>query len=806
MWSVFGVVTCVACAGELEVHPSRVTLQGKSAQQRLLVWEAQGERSKAEDLSRSCQYRSETPAVVAVSADGVVVPVASGKGTITVLHGDRQARVEVEVIDGERPRPVTFERDIEPILTRLGCNSGPCHGKARGQGGFQLSLLGFDREFDYAAIAHEARGRRVFPEAAEFSLLLRKPTGQQAHGGGKRLERSSPWYEALKRWIEAGLPRTPKTSAGLERIVVEPSERILPAKGRQQLVVTAVYADGVREDVTHLATFQSSESVVAAVSVDGLISAGALPGEAAVMARFQEKFAVCNVTIPLAGAVPAAYYDALPRKNFVDPLVYAKLQKLGLKLADPVDDAKFLRRAHLDLIGRLPTPDELTAFLADKDSAKRDRLVERLLERPEYADFMANKWADLLRPNPYRVGIKSVWNFDAWLRKSFRDNRPYDQFVRDIITARGSIFRDPATVVFRDRREPDEITTLVSQIFLGIRLDCARCHHHPFEIWGVDDFYGMAAYFARIGRKGNGVGPPVSPGEEILFTSPQGEVKHPLTGQPMPPRPLFGQAPVPPGRDPRDVLADWIVSKDNPYFARVLVNRVWADLMGRGLVEPVDDLRATNPPSNAPLLDALAEEFHKQGYDIKKLIRTIATSHVYGLQTRPSDRNASDARNFSRAYRQRLRAEVLLDAVCDVTDVPEKFAAMPLRSRAMQLWTTRAQSAFLDSFGRPDPNQDPPCERTSDSTVVQALHLMNSPELHAKISHDEGRAARLAASKATPAEIVEELYARIYCRRPSADEQTVCLKLFDEPGANRRRVVEDIMWALLNTPEFVFRD
>jgi hypothetical protein len=447
------------------------------------------------------------------------------------------------------------------------------------------------------------------------------------------------------------------------------------------------------------------------------------------------------------------------------------------------------------------------AFRSDPRAYTRPGLIDALLQRPEYADYWANQWADLLRPNPYRVGIKAVYNLDAWLRDAFRRNKPYDRFVRELITARGGTFSNGATVIHRDRPDPAEITTMVSQLFLGIRLECARCHHHPFEVWGQDDFYSLAAYFARIGRKGVGLSPPISGSEQFFFTARQGEVRHPVTNQVLPPRPLFGQAAASGAeRDRREVLADWVVSADNPYFARVLVNRVWADLMGRGLVEPVDDLRATNPPSNGPLLDALAKDFRKGGYDLKKLLRTIMSSYVYGLSSVPNERNVADTRNYSRHYRQRLRAEVLLDAVSDITAVPEVFDAMPPGSRAMELWTVRAQSVFLDSFGRPDPNQDPPCERTSDPTVVQALHLMNSPNLHHKVTDNAGRAAQLAASSKSPEEIVDELYAWVYSRKPTDAERADCIQLFREKGVSRRQAAEDLLWALLNTPEFIFKD
>ncbi len=789
----------------LTVFPETTELHGRAARQQLLVTETVDSRPR--DWTRSARYRSGNPAVAQVSPTGVVTPVADGETVIVADVNGREIRATVKVVGCDAESEVTYERDVLPILTRAGCNAGACHGKARGQNGFALSLLGFDRDFDYNAITQEGRGRRVFPEAPEYSLLLRKAAAELPHGGGKRLPPGEPGYELLRRWIATGMPRAPASAPELERITVEPAERILPNDAEQQLVVTAHYTDGSSQDVTHLATYQSNESVLAAVSPEGLVKTGPLPGEAAVMVRFMEKFAVCNVVIPMPERVPDEVYARLPRNNFIDGLVWDKLRRLGLTPSDRAPDHTFLRRAYLDVIGRLPTPEEARAFLADGSPDKRRLLIDRLLERPEYADYWANQWADLLRPNPYRVGIKAVYNLDAWLRDAFRRNMPYDQFVRELLTARGSTFRNGATVIFRDRREPDEITTMVSQLFLGIRLDCARCHHHPFEVWSQDDFYSLAAYFARTGHKGTGLSPPISGGEEIVTTAASGEVKHPVTGKSMSPRPLFGTAPpVEAERDPREALAAWITSPENPYFAKVIVNRVWADLMGRGIVDPVDDLRATNPPSNGPLLDALADDFRRNGYDLKKLLRTIMTSHVYGLSSLPKGRNALDQRNFSRHYRQRLRAEMLLDAVCDITNVPERFEAMPPGSRAVELWTVRSQSLFLDSFGRPDPNQDPPCERSSDTTVVQALHLMNAPNLHRKVTNDAGRAAALAKSSRSPRAIIDELYLLTYSRLPDEGERQVCLKLFEEKGRTQRQVTEDLLWALLNTPEFLFKD
>lgn len=730
---------------------------------------------------------------------------------------------------------VSFELDVQPILTARGCNQGACHGKSRGQNGFQLSLLAFDPEFDYAALTQQARGRRVFPAAPERSLLLQKATATLPHGGGVRIEKDSADYDVLRRWITEGTPRhsenepklvsvsvgwaAPTTDSGnaaaeaKEVGIAHPTRFVKPGE-EFQLSVTATYSDGSTRDVTARTQFQSSEMGIIGVDRSGLVKAGPIPGEATIMARYMYVIAVCHVAIPLPGSVSDELYASLPRQSFLDDHVWTKLKSLGITPSPPADDAKFLRRVYLDIIGRLPTPEEVRAFLADSGT-KRLRVVDALLQRPEYADHWAAKWADLLRPNPYRVGIKAVMTYDAWIRDSFRQNKPYDQFVRELVTAQGSTFDNGASVLFRDRRDPPEITTLVSQLFLGIRLECAKCHHHPFEKYGQDDFYSFAAYFSRLGFKGTGLSPPISGSEEIILTKKTGSVEHPLTKQTMQPRPLFGEAPnvkqvgtAPPTdeADPREALAAWITSDENPYFAKVIVNRVWADLMGRGLVEPVDDLRATNPPTNGPLLDALAADFRGAKYDLKHLIRTICTSYVYGLSSLPTERNVGDRQNYSRHYRTRLRGEVLLDAVTDITGAPETFSAMPAGSRANQLWTTRVQSVFLDTFGRPNPNQDPPCERTSDTTVTQALHLMNAPQLHQRVTSDSSRAAQLAATNLSPDQFIEELYLLVYSRQPDEAERDIGRRLFAEKETSRRQAAEDLMWALLNTPEFMFKD
>jgi len=715
------------------------------------------------------------------------------------------------------PSHPKFELDIEPILTVAGCNMGACHGKARGQNGFALSLLGFDADFDFNAIAKEARGRRVFPAAPDASLMLRKASAQLPHGGGARLPVGTAQYETMRRWIAQGMPRTTAEDAKLVRIEVTPGSRPLKPKETEQLKVTAFYSDQSKRDVTLLSAFQSSDTPIAIAKPTGEIVAGTLPGETVVMARYMGHIATWNVVIPFPGQIAHAQYEALPKQNFIDGLVWKKLEQIGVLPSERASDATFLRRAHLDIIGRLPTADEARSFLANTAADKRAKLVDMLLERAEYVDHWANKWANLVRPNPYRAGMKATMNIDAWLRDAFRANKPYDQFVRELVTAQGSTWHNGAATLFRDRRTPDELTTVVSQLFLGIRLECAKCHHHPFEVYGQDEFYSLAAYFSRVNFKGQGISAPISGGEEMIFTSLPGgrgqPVIHPVTGVTMSPRPLFGTTPeLGEQDDPREALANWMTSADNHYFAQVQVNRVWADLMGRGLVDPVDDLRATNPPSNPALLKALGDDFRAHKFDNRHLIRTIANSYVYGLSSLPNESNVGDTRNYSRHYRVRLRAETLSDAVTDITGVYDDMSGMPPGSRSTQIWTHRIGSQFLDAFGRPDPNQDPPCERTSDTTMAQTLHLMNAPGLHRKVTSDSGKIAELAKSKRPVEEIVDELYLLAYSRLPSADERQRAAKLFetkktgDEASAHRRMLTEDVLWALINTPEFMFRD
>jgi hypothetical protein len=746
------------------------------------------------------------PRRILSAAIAIIGPLFAG-----VLCGDDAVADGPGAETNRGNQQVTFDTDIQPLLTRFGCNSGPCHGKSKGQNGFALSLLGFDSDFDYASIVLDARGRRLQFSSPENSLLLRKATGQDFHVGGSRFELTSNHYQLILDWIAQGAPRTPDDAARLVRVRLEPSQQSLAPGQSVQIKVMADYSDGTSRDVTEATAFESNDVNIARVSSQGAATAGKYPGETALMARYMNHIAVCSVTIPLQSSLEDSAFVGGQAANPIDDLVLEKLRLLGIPPSEPAPPWTVLRRTYLRIIGRLPTAEESQRFLDDPRplADKRQELVDELLQRPEYADFWANKWADLLRPNPYRVGMKAVYNLDSWLRTAFRENVPYDQFVRELVTAQGSTWKSGATVIYRDRPQTVEIASAVSQLFLGIRLECAKCHHHPFEVWSQDDFYGFAAFFSRVGRKGTGLSPPISGGEEMIFNASSGSLRHERTGEVVNPKILAGETiELGAEEDPREILAAWMTSSTNAYFPRVMANRVWGELMSVGLVDPVDDLRATNPASNEALLDFLSEDFRRHAYDIKHLIRRIALSDTFARSSLPNEWNSMDNRNYSRYYRQRIRAEVLLDAVNDALEREEKFAAMPPGSRAMQLWTHRSPSVFLDTFGRPDENLDPPYERSHELTTPQILHLMNSASLEEKIRGDDGLVSRLVTSDWPSGQIIEWLYLTFYSRRPAEAELAKGLSIFpaEDERPSRRVAIEDLAWALINAPEFYFVD
>ncbi len=747
---------------------------------------------------------------ITASADGTRVFAGTQDGRVIEWDKDGKQTRAFEVrakTDAVKSEPPSFVRDVLPILSKAGCNAGACHAKPDGQNGFRLTVFSFDPQTDHREITQEARGRRIFPASPEESLLLLKPTLAVPHEGGERIEKNSEAYRTIAQWIRGGMVYRADNEPSLDRLTVAPPERTYKKSETQQLTVKARYSDGSVRDVTALASFNSNDKEIARVTEDGLVRTGNLSGEGVIIARYMGLVGDSRVSVPADKLLPDEKYTALPVNNVIDEKAYAHFKRLGFFPSEPCSDSEFLRRASLDTIGVLPTPEEARAFLDDTDPKKREKFIERLLAHPAWADFWANKWADLLRPNPDHAGIKSVYVLDQWLRESFRANKPYDQFVREIITSEGNTHRHGPAVVYRDKREPAEFTTMFSQLFLGVRLDCAKCHHHPNEKWGQEDFYRFAAFFGPMGRKGAGISAPISAGNETFYFAPGKTVKHPVTNEVMQPQPPDGPAvKADDSADPRRALADWMTGAKNPFFARAAANRVWAAFFGRGIVDPVDDFRISNPPSNPALLDALGQEFVKQKFDLKALMRTILRSHLYQLSAVPNDTNRGDTRNFSRAYRRRLPAETLADAIADITGVPDKFPGMPPGSRAMQAWTYKIDSQTMDAFSRPNSSSDCPCERDAKPSIVQALHLMNSKLLQEKLASTgaRSRTQTLVAGKLTPEEIVTEIYLACYSRKPADDELKIAAATFSAEGATRRTATEDVLWSLMNSAEFVF--
>jgi hypothetical protein len=805
----FAAIAPATRAADVAADPSSITLSGPNARHSLLINGKQPDGSFF-DLTREATYRVADPKVAAVSETGVVRAVADGQTSVKVEINGTTFSVPVRVVGSARPREFHFENDIEPLLGRFGCNSSGCHGKAEGQNGFKLSVFGFDPAADHAALLKEGRGRRVFPAAPERSLLLTKAAGQVAHGGGLRIPAGTEAYETLRAWVAAGAPFGSADVPRVEAIRVEPAERILAVHGQQQLRVIARFTDGREADVTGHARFQSNNEAVAAVAADGLVRSADVPGEATVMAAYLNEVAGFRMLVPRPSKVEVV---KRPAHNFIDPLVDAKLRKLNVTPSDLADDYTFVRRAFLDVIGTLPTPEEVTTFVADKKADKRARLIDALLERPEYADYWALKWADLLRVDRAILGHKRAYSYYRWIRDSFAQNRPFDGFARELVTAEGTLDESPSLNFYRVHAKPGEAASAISQVFLGTRIACAECHHHPFDRWAQDDYYRMSAYFAPlVYSKAANV--------ESVAAAGEASAKNPRTGETLYPAPLgaktrnftaaarlLGAKDLPPdGKgDQRPALGVWLTSSKNPWFARAVANRYWAHFLGRGLVEPVDDFRATNPPSNPELLDALAKQLVESNYDLKKLIRAVTNSRTYQTSSKPNGVNDRDEQNYSRFLLKRIDAEVFLDMICATTGVPEKFDGVPAGTRAIQLWDSKVRHYFLKAFGRPVRATVCECERAGEPNIASVLHLMNSDLINSKILHEGGIAARLARKHADDGAVVEELFMTFLSRPPTPQDRKASLAHLGKAEAGKRRAaLEDIAWAIVNSREFMF--
>ena len=649
----------------------------------------------------------------------------------------------------------------------------------------------------------------MFPGSPEQSLLLTKGTAQLPHGGGKKLDPNSEDYADLVRWIREGMPYGKDSDPKMARISVEPAKLTMPLKGAQQLKVTAHYTDGSTRDVTKRALYEANEKAMAETSETGLVKLFDLPGDVAVMVRYQGKVSTFRATVPLGAPVAALP----PVSNFVDDLVFAKLKTIGIPPSEIADDGTFIRRVTLDIAGRLPTASEMKDFMASKDANKRTALVDRLLESPDYAEFFANKWSALLRNQRTQpVYARGTYLFWQWIRDSIADNKPYDQFVREVVAAAGDIDHSPPVAWYRQVKEQKQQMEDVAQLFLGTRMQCAQCHHHPFEKWSQQDYYGFAAFFANVARR-----PSAFTGEEFIYNKRGiAQTQNIRTKEQVMPTSLGGSAlKLKPEQDPRVSLAEWMRAKDNPFFAHTLVNRYWKHFFNRGLVEPEDDMRETNPPVNPELLSALASDFIKSGYDLKKLIRTIATSTTYQLSAVPNAHNAKDRQNFSRYYPKRLNAEVLYDAVNTLLDVETNFAGQAPGTRAVSLPDNSYNQStyFLSVFGRPDSSSACECERTQEASLAQSLHLLNAADIQAQLARGNGRADILTKDTRPDDDKITDLYHIALSRDPNADEvkfarshleKKTKSKTGDEAFKGKKEAYEDILWALLNTKEFLF--
>lgn len=794
---VTGVLLSLAPArAELQVSPAVISLDRPEGSQQILVTEVEGDRRR--DVTRGAQYQIATPNVAGIAADGLIRPTGEGTTQLTVKFGDKSVNVPITVTRLLNPVPVSFVNEVQPILTKGRCNSGGCHGKAEGQNGFKLSLFGFDAVADHDAVFKEAKGRRLSLTDPKTSLLLLKGTATVPHGGGRKIEPGSAAEQRLRRWIAEGASFIPAAGTSVERqivgIEVEPAQVVIAANGSQQLRVTAIDDEGGKRCATVESDYISNATHIADINSRGLLQASDVPGEAAILVRYLGHVAVCRVVLPRPGST----FPRPAENNFIDKHVWDKLTRLGIPPSDPIDDATFLRRAFLDVIGTLPTAAEARAFLADASPDKRAKLVDSVLARPEYAEYWAMKWSDLLKADKLKITPQGTVGLTRWLRKQFTSNRPYNEMVHEILTIQGPTQSESPAAFFKTLDTPEVASRSVSQLFLGVRIECAQCHHHPSERWSQDDYAGLAGFFTGIATK------KLPDTTDAIVARAGTDSKHPRTGELVPTQALGAKpADFTNVTDRRVVLANWMTAPDNPFFTKSIANRIWSHYFGRGLVEPIDDMRATNPPTNEPLLDALEAHLKDVKYDLKAFTRTILLSRAYQLGP-ATDANRDDRQHFSHARPKALEAEVLLDAICQTTGIPEKFNGWPDGVRSIQVWDNRMPSYFFRIFGRPVRATVCECERSNEPSISQALHLLNSPEVHAKLSHRHGLARKLAATPKSNGELVDEVYLTTLNRFPTAEEKALMATAFETAGPNRHQAVEDVLWAVLNTKEFLY--
>lgn len=776
------------------IDPPEVLLDGPVAR-RLLLVDGHTADGTVVDLTGEARFVALQPEIASIDDDGVIRPVADGSAQVRVEVAGQTRLISVHVVDSKAIHHFSFVGDVMPLLDKFGCNGAGCHGKAEGQGGFKLSVFNSDPKLDYEEITLHARGRRVSPALARESLILLKASGRIPHGGGARIVEGSEEYVTLHDWLAAGIPYGTRDQAEVVGLEVTPRERIIPLKGRQQLRVVALYSDGRTRDVTPIAQYASNHPGLVSVTEGGLTLMQDRPGLAAVRASFMNHHTVFRVMIPRPESVD---YPEVEPYNFIDELVYPRLRGLNIIPSELCTDAEFLRRAFLDVIGTLPTVEETRRFLTDERLDRRARLIDELLARPEYADYWGLKWSDVLRVDRAKLQHHGAYVYYRWIREAFAKNQPFDEFARDIVIAKGPLVDNPQGQFYKTVGDAGKMATELSRAFLGVEIACAQCHHHPTDVWSQNDYYGMQAFFAQVKTKGTLRGP-------VLAAEGQPETKHPRTGQPVFAYALGTEMPeASPQGDRREGFADWLTDPDNRWFAKNIANRIWAQFLGRGLVHPVDDVRASNPPSNPELLEALARHLVEVDFDLHEMIRTITSSRVYQLSSATNETNIADDQNYSHAFLRTLEAEVLLDAVCQVTGVPEKFDGVPAGRRAIELWDSGVEHYFLKLFGRPLRASACVCERIEDANVAQALHLMNSPNINAKLKHGAGRVVELVGNYSDPEKLTDELYLNFFSRYPSADERQTAVRYLRE-AADRQRAAEDLAWTMLCSTEFIFR-
>ncbi len=776
---------------------------GKDARVQILV-SATHQGGRQSDVTRTSAFKIDPEGILGVDETGLMTPLQDGTAKVTASLDGKAVTVNVHVSDMANNKPINFKNQIVPVFTKLGCNSGGCHGKASGQNGFKLSLLGFYPQDDYEFLVKETRGRRIFPPAPDRSLLLTKPIGLSPHGGGKRMDKDSYEYRIVRRWIEKGMPYGEETDPVVTGIRCYPEGRVMGQNSEQQITVYATYSDGSLEDVTRMALFEPNDTELAEVAETGLVSTLDLSGEVAIMARYQGQVATFRATIPLGAEVASLP----PVKNFIDNAVFNKLKLLGIPPSPLSDDSTFLRRVHLDITGTLPSETEVQEFLSDQSPEKRARLIDKLLDSPEYADYFANKWNMVLRNKKRQAEDQAgTYMFHQWIWDSLYENKPYDKFVKEIITASGDPNMNPPVIWYREVADANQQVEDVAQLFLGLRIQCARCHHHPFEKWSQDDYYGLAAFFSRVGKKNLGAESNTRLRDRRVFHNEgTAQSKNPRSNVNLKPAALGSDTfEIPVDRDPRFYLADWMAKKENKFFAKSLVNRYWKHFFSRGIVEPEDDMRETNPPSNPELLDGLANHFVESGFDLKELIRTICNSSAYQLSAFPNEYNLKDKQNFSRYYPKRLTAESLYDGFHQVTNTTQNYSGVPAGTRSVQLPDATVGTYFLKVFGQPQADTACECERSQEANLAQSLHLLNSSEVQTKISSGAGRAVTLANQKDRPhEEKIGELYRWVYSRQPDAEELKIALGHIEKNKDDVKIAYEDILWALINTKEFLF--